>query len=339
MKTDLIFRQHLKEILEGIKDEEIEKENDTEDPDDIETYEQPKDSAGTKAGKTLKTFFSKKPEDDPSTAKNLIKHGGYNIAKAIGSIPALLLGKENIFYKAANFMKNPDIVELFKWSNVSKKTKDYPYEPARDDNVYISGIPGARKIRVGDTVSNLYGKIEGKKISVRRSYYSVKIIHPALSKRNVVSAQIDFSTLRLRPGKLFLTLKNGKQRVYSVNVTSPERHNWRVVILTNVDVNNIAFSPGLEDTSSIVSAGMMLNGYLKIKDWKTLGKDTALYLNLLIKIAATLQDPRARSKTLKQINDIMVTTQKTEGFEELDTAKKINTLNNALQLKIPGMGR
>lgn len=335
MKTDLIFKQQLQEILEGLKKEDPE-DIDRED-DDVESYDEPADKAGAKISKGVKTFFSKKPEDEPADVKGLVKHGGYNIANAISSIPSLLLGKENIFFKAANFMKNPDIIELFKWSNVSKKSKDYPYEPVQGDGIYISGIPGAKRIRVGSNIANLYGKIESKKVSVRKYYYNIKLIYPGSSKTNIISAQLDFSTLRSRPGKLFLILKNGKQKVYAINVASPQRHSWNVTILTDVDVTALPESPGLDDTTSIASAGMMLNGYLGIKDWKTLGKDTPVFMNLLIKIAAVLKDPKTKNKTLKQINDLMVTVRNTEEFKTMDNNKKINTLNNMLQSKISSM--
>ena len=335
MKTDLIFKQQLQEILEGLKKEDPE-DIDRED-DDVESYDEPADKAGAKVSRGVKTFFSKKPEDEPADVKGLVKHGGYNIANAISSIPSLLLGKENIFFKAANFMKNPDIIELFKWSNVSKKSKDFPYEPVQGDGVYISGIPGAKRIRVGSNIANLYGKIESKKVSVRKYYYNIKLIYPGSSKTNIISAQLDFSTLRSRPGKLFLILKNGKQKVYAINVASPQRHSWNVTILTDVDVTALPESPGLDDTTSIASAGMMLNGYLGIKDWKTLGKDTPVFMNLLIKIAAVLKDPKTKNKTLKQINDLMVTVRNTEEFKTMDNNKKINTLNNMLQSKISSM--
>ena len=338
MKTDLIFKQQLQEILEGLKKEDPEDPEDIDrEDDDVESYDEPVDKAGAKVSRGVKTFFSKKPEDEPADVKGLVKHGGYNIANAISSIPSLLLGKENIFFKAANFMKNPDIIELFKWSNVSKKSKDFPYEPVQGDGVYISGIPGAKRIRVGSNIANLYGKIESKKVSVRKYYYNIKLIYPGSSKTNIISAQLDFSTLRSRPGKLFLILKNGKQKVYAINVASPQRHSWNVTILTDVDVTALPESPGLDDTTSIASAGMMLNGYLGIKDWKTLGKDTPVFMNLLIKIAAVLKDPKTKNKTLKQINDLMVTVRNTEEFKTMDNNKKINTLNNMLQSKISSM--
>jgi len=345
MKTDLIIKQQLEEILEGLKKNNPDDE-DIDGGDDIENVEPMDDPAGARVKRGVANFFSKKGEDEPANVKNLVKHGGYNIANAASKIPGLLLGKDNIFFKAANFMKNPDIVELFKWSSAKKKSKDYPYEPMQGDSVFISNLRGAKKYRLEDTVANLYGKIDKKKLSAKRSYFEIKIIYPRPDKSNIIGVQLDFSLLRLGPGKLFLLLKNGRMKGFPVRVESRERNKWNVYVQQDMDINSMPESPLLDDTSAIAATGMLLNGYLEIKDWKVLGSNISPYFNLLVKIATVLKDPRTKNKVLKQINDTISNTKKSQEYldiEKLTTsiaqgqAKKIALLTKNLQTAIPAL--
>ena len=107
--------------------------------------------------------------------------------------------------------------------------------------------------------------------------------------------------------------------------------------MIDVDTSTLPEAPGLDDTKSITTAGMMLNGFLGIKDWKTLGKDTTSFLNILVKLATALKDPVTRTRLLKQINDVMVLTQNTEGFKGLDNGRKLALLNKNLQTRISSM--